>query len=285
MFSRTLKIAALALATAGVFAGSAQASVIDTDDVILTSVGFDVGDNTFSGGAPTGPGEIHFHHENGTIRPHLLGYLHMKDDDGLCGRVRLRYFNSGGIQLAEKFGGTVCVSDDLHHSWSVDLDPYSNPDIASVEVAVMKITATSEVANATGMYTMTASPDTVLVDTAGADLGSTSWSGGSPTGSAVVAWQLDGATARPLVLGQLTLKGTTGACGRVNLRYLDATGVEIDEKPGGTVCAPDKAAKSWSVNLDPFESDEIESVEVQVQTLALNGTWLLAGSQTVALAE
>jgi hypothetical protein len=285
MFSRTLKIAALALATAGVFAGSAQASVIDTDSVLQTAVGFDLGDDTFSGGSPTGAGEIHFHHENGKIRPHLLGYLHMNDDDGLCGRVRLRYFNPAGIRVAEKFGGTVCVSDDQHHSWSVDLDPYSDADIASVEVAVMKITAVSETVASSAMYSVSASPDTVLVDTAGADLGSSGWSGGSPTGSAVVAWQLDGATVRPLVLGQLTLKGTTGACGRVNLRYLDASGTEINSKPGGTVCAPDKSAKTWSVDLDPFESDLIESVEVRVETLALNGSWLLAGSQTVSLAE
>jgi hypothetical protein len=209
----------------------------------------------------------------------------MNDDDGLCGRMRLRYFNAAGVRVAEKFGGTVCVNDDQHHSWSVDLDPYSDADIQSVEVAVMKITATSETVAASGMYAANTSPETVLIDTAGADLGSTSWSGGSPTGSAVVTWPLDGATVRPLVLGQLTLKGTTGACGRVNLRYLDAAGAEIDSKPGGTVCAPDKSAKSWGVNLDPFESDRIESVEVQVQTLALNGNWLIAGSQTVALAE
>jgi hypothetical protein len=124
-----------------------------------------------------------------------------------------------------------------------------------------------------------------MVDTNGADLGSTGWSGGSPTGSAVVAWQLDGARVRPLLLGQLTLKGTTGACARVNLRYLDEGDTEIASRPGGTVCAPDKSAKSFSVNLDPFESDQTESLVVEVQTLALNGNWLVADSQTVSLGE
>jgi hypothetical protein len=285
MFSRTLKIAALALASAGVFAGSAHASIIDTDPVGLYSVGFDLGDNTFSGGNPTGFGEIHFHHENGKIRPHLLGYLHLNDDDGLCGQVRLRYFNAAGIRLDEEFGGQVCVSDDQHHVWSVDLDPYSDADIASVEVAVMKITATGPTVATSAMYNVNTFSDPVYINTAGTDLGSTTWSGGAPSGNAYMSWPLTGATVRPHLTGGLTLKGTTGACARVNLRYLNAAGGQIDEKPGGTVCAPDKAAHTWSVDLDPLESDQIESVEVQVQTLALNGTWLVAGTQVVSLAE
>ena len=45
MFSKKLMTAALAIAAAGVFAGSAQASVIDYDDVRLTSIGYDFGDS------------------------------------------------------------------------------------------------------------------------------------------------------------------------------------------------------------------------------------------------
>src|SRR4051812_14952696 len=168
MFSRTLKTAALAIAATGVFAASANASVFDTDSVHLESVGFDVGDNTFSGGAPTGDGEIHFHHENGTIRPHLLGTFHMKDDDGLCGKVRLRYYDGAHVQMAERFGGTVCAADDKHYKWSIDQDPYSNPDIHSVEVAIIKITATDEIVTASQEYTANALADVVLIDTAGA---------------------------------------------------------------------------------------------------------------------
>ena len=72
MFSKKLMTAALAIAAAGAFAGSAQASVIDYDDVKLTSVGYDFGGSGYAFGEPTGSGEIHFHHENGGIRPHLL---------------------------------------------------------------------------------------------------------------------------------------------------------------------------------------------------------------------
>jgi hypothetical protein len=145
MFSRTLKTAALAIAATGVFAASANASVFNTQSVHLESVGFDFGDDTFSGGAPTGNGEIHFHHANGTIRPHVLGFIHLNDDDGLCGKVRLRYYDGEHAQLAERFGGIVCAPDDEHYKWSVDLGTYSNPDIHSVEVAVIKITATNEI--------------------------------------------------------------------------------------------------------------------------------------------
>ena len=33
------------------------------------------------------------------------------------------------------------MTDDAHHAWSVDLDPYTNPAISSVRVSVQKETA------------------------------------------------------------------------------------------------------------------------------------------------
>ena len=65
MFSKKLKTAALAIVAAGAFAGSAQASVIDFDDVRLPSLGYDFGGRDLAFGEPVDSGEIHFHHENG----------------------------------------------------------------------------------------------------------------------------------------------------------------------------------------------------------------------------
>jgi hypothetical protein len=116
MFSRKLTTTVFALATAGLFAGSAQAAVIDTDDLKLTSTGYDFGSSGFALGAPTGSGEIHFHLESGQIRPHVLGTLHLNDADGTCSRMRLQYRDDGGGLLRTEFGGTVCVTDDAHHA-------------------------------------------------------------------------------------------------------------------------------------------------------------------------
>ena len=100
MFSKKLMTAALAIAAAGAFAGSAQASVVDYDDVRLTSLDYDFGGSGFAFAEPVGSGEIHFHHENGgVIRPHLLGTIHLNDADGTCGRMRMEYYNAAGSWL------------------------------------------------------------------------------------------------------------------------------------------------------------------------------------------
>ena len=117
MFSKMLKTTAVSIIAAGALAGSAQASVIDTDDVRLLSTGYDFGGSTWGIGSPTGDGEIHFHHESGGIRPHVLGTLHVNDADGTCSRMRLRVLQRHRHAGAGAFGGTVCVTDDAHHAF------------------------------------------------------------------------------------------------------------------------------------------------------------------------
>ena len=49
--------------------------------------------------------------------------------------MRLQYRDDGGALLRTAFGGTVCVSDDAHHAFTVDLDPYSDNSIDRVDIA------------------------------------------------------------------------------------------------------------------------------------------------------
>jgi hypothetical protein len=71
----------------------------------------------------------------------------------------------------------------------------------------------------------------------------------------------------------------------MNLRYLTEGGMFLHSEAGGQVCAPDNVHHSWSVDLQPYTSSDVGKVDVQVQTLAANGSWLTAGSQTVSVAE
>jgi hypothetical protein len=285
MFSRKLIAAAVTIAAAGTFAGSAQASIIDIDEPLLQSIGYDFGKG-WTGPNPTGPGELHFHHENGVIRPHLTdGAIHLNDAAGTCGRMRMRYYNDAGIQLAERFGGTVCVTNDQHRGWGVDLDPYSDDDIDHVEVAVMKINALGEFVAASGIYYVNTFADGVFIDRAGVDFGSEAWNSGSPVGPGYMEWPLTGSSVRPHLTGSLHLNNSNGACARMFLRYLTESGALLAERAGGTVCASDNGHHEWDVDLDPYESDLIGQVEVQLQTLAINGNYVTAGSQTVSIAQ
>lgn len=285
MFSRKLTTAALSLAAAGLFAGSAQAAVIDTDAVKQTSTGYDFGGTTFVLGAPTGSGEIHFHLEGGQLRPHLLGTLHLNDADGTCARMRLQYRDGAGTLLATKFGGKVCVDDDAHHAFSVDLDPYSDNRIARVDVAVMKDTATGEFVATSGAYTPNTFPDKVKITEDGVDFGDSVFVLSAPTGSGLVTWGLDDGAVTPRLTGTLHLNNSSGACARMNLRYLSEGGTFLAERAGGTVCAPDNGHHEFTVDLDPYESNKIGKVTIQLQTLAANGAFVTAGSSTVSIAE
>ncbi len=285
MFSRKLTTTVITLAAAGLFAGSAQAVVIDTDDVKLTSTGYDFGSSGFALGAPTGSGEIHFHLESGTIRPHVLGTLHLNDADGTCARMRLRYFDDAGTQIQERFGGTVCAFDDAHHSFSVDLDPYSNSRIESVNVAVLKQTATGEFVAASSTKFANTFSDNVKITEDGVDFGNSSFSLGQPTGSGSVSWRLDDGVVTPHLTGTLWINNSSGVCSRMNIRYLTEGGTFVTERSGGTVCASDNGLHSFSVDLDPFDSNKVGKVKVQLQTQGTNGSYSTAGSATVSIAE
>jgi hypothetical protein len=285
MFSRKLTTAALTFAAAGLFAGSAQAAVIDTDSVKQTSTGYDFGGLTFVAGAPTGSGEIHFHLEGGQIRPHLLGTLHLNDADGTCGRMRLQYRDDAGVLLTTKFGGQVCVNDDAHHAFSVDLDPYSDNRIDRVDVAVMKKTATGEFVAASSSYTANTFSDSVKITEDGVDFGDDNFLLSGPTGSGAVSWGLDDGAVKPHLTGTLHLNNSNGACARMNIRYLAENGAFLTERAGGTVCASDNGHHEFTVDLDPYESNKVGKVTIQLQTLAANGSYVTAGSSTVSIAE
>jgi hypothetical protein len=41
----------------------------------------------------------------------------------------------------------------------------------------------------------------------------------------------------------------------------------------------------WIIDVDPHESNKIAKVKVQIQTQGSNGSWNVAGSRTVSIAE
>jgi hypothetical protein len=71
----------------------------------------------------------------------------------------------------------------------------------------------------------------------------------------------------------------------VNLEYQTESGAYLTERAGGTVCAADGSHDAWSVNLAPYASSQIGKVKLELQTLASNGSYVTAGSQTVSINE
>jgi hypothetical protein len=90
---------------------------------------------------------------------------------------------------------------------------------------------------------------------------------------------------QPILTGYLHLNNSSSVCARINLRYLSESGSFLIAKPGGSVCAADNGHQIAYVDLAPHESSKVGKVKLQLQTQSTNGSWKIAGSKTVSIAE
>lgn len=281
-----LTIALAAVAATMAFAASAQASVIDTDSVKLTGDDYDFGGPTLVLGAPTTSGDLKFDYTGGQIKPHLTGTLHIDDASGTCARMHLDYRDRNGTSLRIEHGGTVCVNDDKHHEFSVDLQPYSDSRIASVLVQLEKETVGGWFVVDNATYAANTFADNVRITEDGLDFGQTNtFLLSGPTGSGSMQWTLIDGKVTPRLTGSIYINNSSGVCSRMNLRYLTSSGAFVDSRSGGEVCADDNGLHQFTVDLDPYTSNKIGKVQVQLQSQGSNGSWNTAGSQTVSIAE
>ena len=179
----------------------------------------------------------------------------------------------------------MCVSDDRHHEWTVDLDPYADNEIDDVEIALQKQTATGWSVVSSAVRSVDTHSDDVKITDSGIDFGGSGFFAGAPSGSGSMHWHLDDGKVEPHLTGSLHLDNSSGVCARMNLRYLSSSGAFLTSRAGGVVCAADNAHHSWSVDLEPYESNKVAKVTVQTQTQGSNGSWNTAGSKTVSIAE
>jgi hypothetical protein len=285
MFSKTLTLAAAVIAAASI-AGTAEAAVIDTDAARMTAAKYDFGGSAYVAGAPTGSGDLEFKLSGGKVTPRLTGTLHLNEADGSCARMQLRYFDRQGVELVDaKRGGKKCETDDQHHAYDVDLDPYSDDSIESVEVGLQKKTASGWSTVETQRFYADEHPDNVKITEQGADVGGHDFAANAPVGSAQLAWNLVDGVVEPRLTGYLHLNNSAGLCARINLRFLTEGGSFLTRKAGGDVCADDNSHQRFSIDLSPYASSRIGKVKVQLQTQGTNGSWNVTGSKTVSIAE
>ena len=146
--------------------------------------------------------------------------------DDTCARMRLEYYDDAGAWMQTRYGGEVCAFDDQHHEWSVDLDPYTDPDIHSVRVSVQRENLNGWATMASSTYAADTHSDNVRITESGVDFGNDDWSSlGWPVGSGNVSWGLDGSDVTPRLNGVMWINNSAGTCARMNLRYLTEAGV------------------------------------------------------------
>ena len=188
--------------------------------------------------------------------------------------MRLVYFDDGA-ELTTKYGGTVCAEDGKAHTYSVDLNPYGSNRTDLVKVSLQKQTATSGWTTVESSYfDADFTTDKIKLTADGIDLGDDWWGVGGPLGSATVSWAPgeDGAIT-PRVNGSLYLNNMAGVCARMKIYYWSADEDLFATKYGGQVCSPDNGLHSWTVDLAPFTSTQIDDVYVAMETEGTNGSW------------
>ena len=278
MNSKMKALAVLAaIAGSAAFAGSAQAAVIDDDPVQLISNKFDFGNNTFAGGAPNGSGNLEWDYSGGAfgVSPHLTGTLHLDGASGLCGRMRIEQFDNAGVSLNTTVGGTVCAASNAHQAWGVNLNPAGDPLTDHALISIERMNA------AVGIWT-TAAAVSVTANTHDDAVEIAPGGGVAFGGAGSLAWNLENGTLQPHLTGTLEIDNSPGQCARMVLNYLSESGAFITSRAGGTVCAPNAALNSWTVDLDPYRA-VLGQVEVEIETLGAFG-WVTAGTQTVSVA-
>ena len=107
-------------------------ATIDTDSVRLTDYQVSFG-GSVSAVRRSGPATW-----NGTSStvstPRLVGTLHMDHASGKYARMHISYWSGGDELIDIRHGGTVHVTDNDHHAWSVDLLPINLFQITEVHV-------------------------------------------------------------------------------------------------------------------------------------------------------
>jgi hypothetical protein len=88
--------------------GAVRAQYIASSYFKLKSAGFDFGWDSYVAGTPTEKATLDWVGSVGAIRPELVGFMHLRDAKGLCGRMRMDYFTGAHVLLSTTFGGEVC---------------------------------------------------------------------------------------------------------------------------------------------------------------------------------
>lgn len=264
---------------------------IDEDSVSVASAGFDFGGGTYVWGGLTESGHVDWLIDTNKFTPQLTGELHLDNVIGQCARMRIDYYSATGVSLRSEYGGSACAVDNTHGSWTVDLAPWTSDKIGSVTIALEH-----RLDNGTWVTlgTDSSTPETFVDDTIlmasygvtgtkGFDFGDDYWDPlrPAPMGGGEVEWSISGGQITPRLNGVLYLKNQAGTCARMKIEYYANDGPDGDVFPdflevghGGTVCAVDNSRHEWTVDLAPYHNSAINNVEIFIESLQSNGSWL-----------
>jgi hypothetical protein len=103
------------------------------------------------------------------------------------------------------------------------------------------------------------------------DFGLKQLQGGDPVKGGHLRWDLTGGVTTPELTGFHFV--SRGECGRLRVKYYDATHTQLGSRRTNVHCAPSNAITRWKVDIDNFSSTTVTHVHVDLQKMRPNGTF------------
>jgi hypothetical protein len=281
----------LSLTTSPASATTGGLTFPERDDVLMEEVGYFVGGDGFTDGAPDNPATLTWVH-SGTFgtAPELDGKVHF---DGVenCARVVLVALNNDGSEIPDgrTTSDDMCPATTGHHARNIVQDGVgpleAHIGAAQVRVILQTEPRPGDWANAesqTVVFGPNLDSDTVQIRRAEFDLGSGPWEQGAPTGSASVEWVAEENEMISVRLsGTLYAREADDSCVQIEVRYKDADGDIIETRPGEEHCLEDDLL----TRIPVFNGTNFSAYGLRQVTYAILKDGVQVGAATVELGD
>ena len=115
--------------------------VLDSDSVLILSDYADLGTGVFDGTRPAAPATMTWNSDGTSVNPILSGAtLYINNAHDVCFRTKVTYMKHDGVALepAPRTGTERCVTDDLLHTYPVQMGAFFHNEVAEITYAIEK---------------------------------------------------------------------------------------------------------------------------------------------------
>jgi hypothetical protein len=292
-----IALSAVAGGSLVLFADQASATLVDTSELKILTVGFDLGNGPgFTNGVPNDPAILEWHHNWYGNIAELTGDLHFKGVAGECARVKMTSYREDGTRIGADYSDRKCAATNGHNVRTVEEGGNSflgRPGADRVDIFLQTENPNGwvNVGSRTRYYPSPVDTDDVLISRAELDFGTGQHVNGAPSGPGKVTWYATPTDLDPVVTGTLYAKNADDLTVRMRATYYEADGTFIEARNGGQQSITDDDLHRFSVNLNDFgdgsssfDRNSVAKVRVAIQKSPTgSNNWTTVGSQMVTL--
>jgi hypothetical protein len=263
------------------------------DDILIKTIGFDVGGKDFSNGKPTTPAKVIWEQAWFGSYYTFEGTIHFDGVTGSCARIQLISYDDNSVEMGtRRYSDVQCVYTNGH----VAKDVVVEGEAGAVEVKVrLQTQAVDGSWHGVGSELATYGPhigdSELTISAAQFDVGNGTLSGGAPTEPALVSWDVKAGSSIsvPVLTGKLFIKNANYLCARVRYEYKDINDNLIETRNGVTHCVDNNRLHTYSLNANDYSDNTAinkltATIEVSLNTNGQSsGVWSDVSAQSTTM--